>query len=200
MKLLITGFEPFMGGRINNSWKIAQATVNAWQKLENPNYEIVCEQLPVSWHKTKGTLIDAVQKHNPTHLICLGLADGTQALRFETTAINEAFWIQDNDGEYYQKNQDAFKVPIDPNFEITQSFPSTLPKDWLFNSFEEDFIESHNAGGYLCNFTFYHAMTNFPQIQNKGFIHVGGSNHAKEVGVKVLLALAEEFKNQVITV
>ena len=197
-KLLITGFEPFGGDSTNNSWEIAQATVAYWEDQGNSDFEIVCEELPVSWGDAKSALTNAVIQHNPSHLVCLGLDGGVQKhLLFEAVARNEACPMKDNYDEYYEEGQKA-DVPIDKRLE--QTYLSTLPKTWLYSQFADSFDqpESTNAGGYLCNFVFFHAMTLFPEIQEKGFIHVGEGEVAKEAGVKVLTALAHHFNQELV--
>lgn len=166
---LITGFEPFGGDATNNSWEIAQEVCKKWAEEGNPIVQVVCERLPVSWSKTKGSLEEAVTKHNPQYLLSLGLASEIPCLRFEQIARNEAIAVTDNDSKTFAKNQKttvalAAKKPI--------VIPSTLPQEWLMTEFPADITTSDNAGGYLCNYVFFQNMINFPQIETKGFIHV----------------------------
>jgi pyroglutamyl-peptidase len=101
----------------------------------------------------------------------LGLAPG-HWFRFERLAINQNEPYLDNDN-----NRPSSSVIVPGGIE---QIKSTLPLDWLFeqmqnlpNRLNPEIRPSDNAGGYLCNHVYYHAMHSFENsVPWRGFIHV----------------------------
>lgn len=190
-KILITGFEPFGSSRDNNSWTIAQEIYKSWKKIQHPTFELFIEEIPVSWSKSGPALDKAVAKYQPDHLISLGLYKGINFLLFEFAARNEAIAMQDNDYELFGNDQ---KGTISPMYqEYDDYYTNTLPSQWFLDHYSGFVNFSSDAGGYLCNFLFFHAMTRYPEISNKGFIHVTGNTTQNDACVEVLFALANHL-------
>lgn len=197
MKLLITGFEPFDGKKTNPSWAVAETSVQYHRDHGNPEIEMVCREIPVEWQTTWTAISKAVEEIQPDCLICLGFAGGSNSIRIETCARNEAIADKDNCGNYFDKNQQKIqkKVPLEPG--QTQTYPTTLPVEWLIKAYEsqkpkpnDPIITSDDAGGYLCNLAFYKTMAHLSQIKYRGFIHVGESQTIDKSGSLVIQLIA----------
>ena len=84
--ILVTGFEPFTTGqglklKHNPTGDIAMA-VGA--RLDNA----IGSVLPVSFAKTKASLLDLFDKHKPTHWLGMGFAPHRTTIDVEVVALN----------------------------------------------------------------------------------------------------------------
>lgn len=152
-QVLITGFLPFDGEKINPSEILSRdiARENSWDHLV----------LPVSYLRAQESL--ALHKGKYKYLIHLGQAGGRSQIQVERFAIN---WIEssipDEDGVNIgpQKIHEAGSDIIHSSWEID------IPTLKKFN-----LGVSISAGGYVCNHTYYHSLRDNPHSQVI-FIHV----------------------------
>jgi len=164
--ILVTGFEPFGGEKTNGSWEAVQhldGTVIANKKV------VVC-QLPVIWEKASEKLAALIREYHPVAVVAFGEA-GAEPVRVEIVAKNTRDMYGDN----------AKKMPS-TDF-ISASAPPTLRTSLNTDVITERLHEggipvtlSQDAGGYLCNETFFNLM-NFSGAEitlniRRGFIHV----------------------------
>ncbi len=166
MKILITGFDPFGGEKVNPSFEAIKLLPDV---IEDAT--IIKVQIPTVFKKSYQVLREEIVKHSPDIVVCVGQAGGTNAIRIERVAINiDDARIADNEG-----NQ-----PIDERiFEAGENaYFSTLPVKGIVDENKKDNIPcivSNTAGTYVCNHIFYSLMygiaKDFPNIRG-GFIHV----------------------------
>ncbi|MFT5875142.1 MAG: pyroglutamyl-peptidase [Clostridium sp.] len=166
MKVLITGFNPFGGEKINPSFE-------AVRKLEDiiSGTDIVKVEIPTVFNKSIMELEKVIIKENPDIVICVGQAGGRFDLTIERIAINvDDARIQDNEG-----NQ-----PIDSAvFEDGENaYFSTLPVKAMVEEIRKGGIPaslSNSAGTFVCNHLMYGLLylihTKYPTIRGT-FIHV----------------------------
>jgi len=166
MKVLITGFNPFGGEKINPSFE-------AVRKLDDviAGYEIVKVEIPTVFHKSITELEKAIIKEKPEIVICVGQAGGRFELTIERVAINlDDARIPDNEG-----NQ-----PIDEAiFEEGENayFPN-LPIKAMVEEIRKAGIPasiSNSAGTFVCNHLIYgllHLIHTKYQGVRGAFIHV----------------------------
>jgi pyroglutamyl-peptidase len=161
--ILVTGFEPFGGGKTNGSWE----AVKHLQGAHLDGATVVVAQLPVVWSKAGDELHGLILKYHPQAVIAFGQA-GAEPVRLETIAHNVRQDYKDNDGA------------MPPTRVVSASSPRTLDTaldvDAIQKSLQAAKIpvrESKDAGGYLCNETFYRLM-NDPDAGTipRGFVHV----------------------------
>ncbi len=166
MKLLITGFDPFGGEKINPAWE-------AVNKLpENiDGMEIVKLQIPTVFKKSYEKLFANIEKEKPDFVLCIGQAGGIYDIAVERVAINiDDGRIPDNEG--YQ--------PIDTKiFEDGENaYFSSLPIKAIVEEIKKAEIPasiSNSAGTYVCNHIMYSLLyyINKNNLKIKGgFIHV----------------------------
>jgi pyroglutamyl-peptidase len=161
--ILVTGFEPFGGGTTNGSWE-------AVQHLQGKRYgdeTVVVAQLPVLWGKAGVQLHALIVKYHPRAVIAFGQA-GAEPVRIETVARNERKPYKDNAGALPPTDVVAAAAPA--------TIPTALDVDAVRTSLQAakiPVVESKDAGGYLCNETFYVLMHD-PDAQKlpRGFVHV----------------------------
>jgi pyroglutamyl-peptidase len=164
--ILLTGFEPFGGSKINPS-------IEACRPLdgrEYNGYRVKVVEIPLRFHEVRPSLIKAIEETEPSAVLCTGQA-GSSMIRLERVAINVAdARIAYNCG----------KQPVDEP--IVEDGPvayfSTLPLREMLAGIEEEKVPvaiSNSAGTFGCNHIFYDLMHYIEENAlgiPGGFIHV----------------------------
>ncbi|CAL6024336.1 Pyrrolidone-carboxylate_peptidase [Hexamita inflata] len=160
--ILLTGFEPFGGRQINQSFEI----IKDLQGQEINEYLIIVQQLPVVWQEAANIVIKSIKKYSPMAVVMFGEASSSEFIRLEQRAVNK---------RANQDNLSNFPPSLIINESPDASFElfSTLNLQNIYNSLINIYpVEySNTAGEYLCNETFYKVL-NTDSAQIKGFIHV----------------------------
>ena len=165
--VLLTGFEPFGGERINP----AQEIVRALDGEIIAAHRVVGAILPVAFAATLPMLEDLLDSHRPTLVLALGQAGGRSEISLERVAINLIdARIADNDG----------LQPIDE--EVIANAPgayfSTLPVKAIearLRGLGIPAAPSLSAGSFVCNQVFYglaHLLATRHPAARGGFVHV----------------------------
>lgn len=166
MKVLITGFDPFGGEKINPAWEAVKALPDNIDGIE-----VVKLQIPTVFKKSAKKLFENIDSVKPDVVICVGQAGGRYEFSVERVAINiDDGRIPDNDG--YQ--------PVDSLvFEDGENaYFSTLPIKAIVEEVKKVGIPSavsNTAGTYVCNHIMYSLLyyLNKNNLNIKGgFIHV----------------------------
>lgn len=157
-RVLVTGFEPFGGSKINPSQQLVEALDGGVAKA----------LLPVSYARAAGALRDAIAEHDPDVVICFGQADGRTGISIERFAHNlDEATTTDND------EATGSGSPIDPDGPA--AYAGSLPVDDIVAALHKEGIPaapSRDAGGFLCNHVFYVLMQTLDQNARGGFVHV----------------------------
>lgn len=166
MKVLITGFEPFGGEKINPAFE-------AIKNLDNviAGAEIIKIEIPTVFKRSIEKLTKAIETEKPDIALCVGQAGGRFDITIERVAINmDDARIADNDG-----NQ-----PIDEKIyeDGSNAYFASIPIKSMVKEIRENGIPasvSNSAGTYVCNHLMYgllyHINKNCPNTKG-GFIHV----------------------------
>lgn len=194
--LLLTGFEPFGGAKLNASWE----TVKSFQGREILGYRVETALLPVVYDEMDTPLQAAIEKHKPKIAISFGV--GSRVMQVETLARN---------GYHPQKPPDNKGKPpprsrIDTNAPELP-IPTALPAAAIVSALKEAKISaasSTDAGGYLCNECFFRLMSAKKAPDVRGFIHVpdfgtpdplGGVFDAEKLKKAVQIVIETTIKN-----
>lgn len=196
MKLLITGFDPFGGESVNPAYEAVKMIP------EINGIELIKLEIPTVFHRSKDILKEAIIKHNPDIVICVGQAGGRSHVAIERVAINmDDARIPDNDGQQ----------PIDEK--IVENGPeayfSNLPIKAMAESIKKAGLPgsvSNSAGTYVCNHIMYQLLhiikESYPTMKG-GFIHVPFSEaqaaHRDGVASMHLSSITEALRLAVIT-
>ncbi|GCD11999.1 pyroglutamyl-peptidase I [Clostridium tagluense] len=166
MKVLITGFDPFGGEKINPSFE-------AVRRLEDviAGAEIVKLEIPTVFNKSIMELEKAIIKENPDIVICVGQAGGRFDLTIERVSINvDDARIPDNEG-----NQFIDKAIFEGG---ENAYFSNLPIKAMVEEIRKGGIPaslSNSAGTFVCNHIMYGLLhlihTKYPAVRGT-FIHV----------------------------
>lgn len=166
MKVLVTGFDPFGGDKVNPAYEAVKK-----MPAEIAGAEIIKLEVPTVFGKSSQVVREAIKEHQPEMVICVGQAGGRSAVSFERVAINLAeARIPDNEG-----NQ-----PFDTALEEDgpAAYFTTLPIKAMTKNVQDHGLPayiSYTAGTFVCNDIMYRLLhvlhTEFPTIRG-GFIHV----------------------------
>ncbi|MEK4534538.1 pyroglutamyl-peptidase I [Peribacillus sp. FSL K6-1552] len=166
-KVLLTGFEPFGGERVNPSWE----AVKQLHGEVIDDVTLVAEQIPTVFGKSVAVMEQLIQQHNPDIVICVGQAGGRLHITPERVAINmDDARIPDNQGNQPIDEPIADKGPV--------AYWSTIPIKRIVENMKESNIPasvSHTAGTFVCNHIFYGLMDYITRTSSNirgGFIHI----------------------------
>jgi pyroglutamyl-peptidase len=166
VKVLITGFDPFGGEKINPAWEAVKGIKDTIEGAE-----IIKLEIPTVFNKSIEKVKEAMELEKPDIVLCIGQAGGRYDMTVERVAINvDDARIEDNEG-----NQ-----PIDiPVFEDGENaYFSNLPIKAMVEEIKGQGIPasiSNSAGTFVCNHimygVLYHINKTYKNMRG-GFIHV----------------------------
>ena len=166
MKILVTGFDPFGGEKVNPA---LEAVKSLPSKIRGA--EIAWVEIPTVFYKASKVLEAEIEKYQPDVVLCIGQAGGRASLTPERVAINQDdARISDNQG-----NQ-----PIDTSIreDGQAAYFSTLPIKAMVKAIKEEGLPatvSNTAGTFVCNHLMYQALyladKKFPNMR-AGFMHI----------------------------
>jgi len=163
-KILITGFDPFGGEKINPSWEAVKLLPDFVG-----DYQIVKLQIPTVFGKAARTVLEKAQEVAPDAIVCVGQAGGRAAVTPEVIGINliEAN-IADNEG-----NQPCCVPVVDGG---AAAYFATLPVREMVAKIKSENLPSalsFSAGAFVCNELLYTLLRSFDGTKTRvGFIHV----------------------------
>ncbi len=164
--ILVSGFEPFGGERINPSWEVARALDG--EVIEG--FAVKAIRAPVNCVRVAARVNDAVERFRPRAFLGLGQAGGRAAISLERVAIN---LFQNRNGGHLDTRDDA-RTLIDG---APDAYFARLPLHAILKALRRHRIPasiSLTAGAYACNAAMYaalHALRRKPDVA-AGFIHL----------------------------
>jgi pyroglutamyl-peptidase len=168
--ILLTGFAPFGGERINPSWLVAQQLHGEAFDDGLGDSQVHAKCLPTEFGASLLALKGAMRAHQPQLVLCLGQAGGRADLTMERVAINvDDARMPDNAG---QQPIDQAVVPRAP-----AAYFSSLPIKAMVLAMQDAGLPasvSQTAGTFVCNHVFFglmHALRRRPGVRG-GFMHV----------------------------
>ena len=168
IRVLVTGFSVFPGAPFNPTEGLI-ADLVADKPFDPARIDLTAQVLPVEYARVPELLAGLAASVRPQIAIHFGLAAGARGFRLERIAANECRPSPDASGA------------LPPSASILAGGPtrrSTLPMGTLRTKLEAAGLPlelSRDAGGYLCNYTFYLARSGMvagyaPAMA--GFVHV----------------------------
>ncbi|MCJ8342053.1 MAG: pyroglutamyl-peptidase I [Cetobacterium sp.] len=166
MRVLITGFDPFGGEKINPAWEAVKGMKDRIGEIE-----IIKLEIPTVFHKATEVLVEGAKACNPDVIIAIGQAGGRYDITPERVAINiDDARIKDNDGAQ----------PIDVKIyeDGENAYFTNLPIKAMVEAMKKEGIPasvSNTAGTFVCNHIMYSIMYHITKnnlAKKGGFIHV----------------------------
>nr|WP_317283263.1 pyroglutamyl-peptidase I [uncultured Sellimonas sp.] len=166
MKVLVTGFDPFGGEKVNPAFEAVKLLPDTIAGAE-----IIKLEIPTVFTRSAVVVEEAIQKYQPDIVINVGQAGGRSCMTVEKVAINLAeARIPDNDGEQ------PFDQPIKEDGET--AYFASIPVKAMVENMRSHGIPAHisyTAGTYVCNSIMYNVLYMIDKKYNGirgGFIHV----------------------------
>ncbi len=165
MKIIVTGFDPFGGEKINPSIEC----VKALPEIEG--VEIIRLELPTVFKESAIRLNEVIHEVNPDAVLSVGQAGGRPGITMERIAINiDDARIPDN----------SCQQPIDEAIQEKgeAAYFTTLPIKRIVKAIREAGITaevSNSAGTFVCNHIMYQALfaaTKADKPFKAGFMHI----------------------------
>lgn len=159
MKILVTGFKPFLGEKINPSEMLAL-------ELEQNFPEVTALVLPVEFGKSFEVLKNHLQKNSYDYLISIGQASGRSKICFEKIGLN---WIHAEHKDESGSRPSAGKISDGP-LALMSSFP--IDEIYIKLKAEKYPVEiSFSAGTFVCNDLYFRTLNEFKNLKSV-FVHV----------------------------
>ena len=187
-KVLVSGFEPFGGAKLNPS----KLLVVELKRIEFENLELSTVILPVEFDRASEILLRAIREEKPAVVIAFGQAEGRTAINLEKVAINlDDARIPDNAGDQ-RENQVIDESGNDEYF-------STLPIEAMVEAIKAGGYPAEislSAGAFVCNHIFYGLQKELRGSGiRSGFVHLPlVSQQAAEFPGKFTMELNEMVK------
>lgn len=184
MKMLVSGFKPFLGQAINPSEILAV-------QLSEKFSEVQSVILPVEFENSFLILKGRIEKEKPDFLIMLGQASGRKKISLEKIALN---WNQTMDSDEAGMRPQSGSIIENSELALMTSFPvdDTFQKLKAHSSFLEI---SFSAGTYVCNELYYRVLKNRDPLQLKSvFIHLPLIPEQVPINDKPSLKIEKQFE------
>lgn len=166
MKILVTGFDPFGGEKINPAIESVKQLAD-----EIAGAEIIKLEIPTVFNQSLEVIEEAIQKEKPDVVLSIGQAGGRSAISVEVIGINlNEARIKDNLG--YQPSGE--KIYADGE----NAYFSNLPIKAMVQAIKDVQVPaalSYTAGTFVCNHVLYGVRymgeKKYPGLRS-GFIHI----------------------------
>ena len=164
--VLVTGFEPFNGERLNPSWEVCDRLSRSIGGMRLETCRVPCE-----FRRAIEVVAAAIERHRPAMVVSLGQAGGRAHLSVERVAIN----VDDA-----RANDNAGSAPIDEAIapDGPPAYFATLPIKAMVAAMRAAGVPaevSNTAGTYVCNHLMYGVLH---------FIAQGAASRAGARGVE----------------
>jgi len=162
--VLVTGFEPFGGHKVNPSALIARALDGCGVA----GARIAGRILPVDLVRLDDALDQVLAETRPAIVVALGLAASEPVIRLERVALNVADFATPDNAGAVRRNAPLDEAGPDARF-------SRLPLERILDAVLAADIParlSETAGLYLCNALMYRLLGRLPERIPCGFIHL----------------------------
>ena len=165
MKIIVTGFDPFGGEKINPSIECVKALP------EVEGVELIRLELPTVFKESAIRLNEVINDVKPDAVLSVGQAGGRPGITMERIAINvDDARIPDN----------ISQQPIDEAIQLDgeAAYFTTLPIKRIVKAIREAGIlaeVSNSAGTFVCNHIMYQALfaaTKADKPFKAGFMHI----------------------------
>ena len=162
--LLITGFDPFGGEKINPAWEAVKLLPDTIE-----DYRLTKLEIPTVFGKAAETVLKKAEEVRPQVILCIGQAGGRAAVTPERVAINlRDAKITDN-----ERNQPVDEACVSGG---PTAYFATVPVKAMVQAMTDAGFPaavSNTAGTFVCNDTLYTLLHRFNGTDVRcGFIHV----------------------------
>ncbi|MCL4817972.1 MAG: pyroglutamyl-peptidase I [Vicinamibacteria bacterium] len=165
--VLLTGFDPFDGEKVNPSWE----AVKRLRGARIAGHTVAVARLPTEFERAPKALVRTMARHQPALVLCVGQAGGRPAISIERVAVNLLdARIADNAG--------AKPVDVPVIAGAPAAYFAPLPVKAMATALREAGIPaeiSYTAGTFVCNavlFALCHHLAERRSPVPAGFVHI----------------------------
>ena len=184
MKILVTGFKPFLGQNVNPSERLAQDLAEEF----SPQVESII--LPVEFKSSSDFLFKNKKLNEYEHVVLIGQATGRSKVGFEKVALN---WVQT---EHF--DEAGNKPPVGPiDHGSSTAVFSNFPIDRVVQHLKSKSLNveiSFSAGAYVCNDLYFRSVNQHPEASIV-FVHVPMIEEQIRVNESQAYLKYDEIKN-----
>ncbi|KAF2670286.1 peptidase C15, pyroglutamyl peptidase I-like protein [Microthyrium microscopicum] len=205
VKVLLTGFGPFLDVKVNPAWEIVSRLPST---LDNtyPPIEIVTQQEPLNaaYHDIAATIPTLIEQHNPDVVILVGCAMERTYFAVEKGAFRDGYHqfpdvarkviTKAESKKLWSKSPDRLDSGIDIE-SVVAGWKSKVGK-------AVDVRGSNDVGEYVCGFAYYVGLEHEWKLgkpRNVLFYHVppldehGKTDKGNEVTIGLIKTVAEHL-------
>lgn len=181
MNILLTGFEPFGGEKMNPSWQAVMALPDKRMVRlpslgegaeESETVFLYKREIPVVYRKAPDAVRAAIREVKPTIVICVGQAGGRKGITPERLGVNlRDAAAPDNEGTICTDEVIDREGPA--------AYWTKLPVKRMVQAMKDNGLSasvSYSAGTYVCNDVLYSLLNDLSRPERQalwgGFIHV----------------------------
>lgn len=160
MKILVSGFKPFLGESVNPSEILANELSGLFKNVES----VI---LPVEFERSFQILEKSVDQIRPDYLIMTGQAAGRKNVCFEKIGLN---WIQSQNQDEVGTLPRAGRILPHVDLALMTSFPI----EKIFFELKKELLPveiSFSAGTFVCNELYFRVLNKF-QFLKSVFVHL----------------------------
>lgn len=174
MRVLVSGFEPFLDERENPTEKMAHfANSCDFHATGLPHLDVRGVVLPVVFAEAFSKLEQERQLFRPDVVLSFGLAGGRSRFEVEMLAVNSRGGEQSGRGD---NRGQVLTGKVSDEAAALLAIPTSLPVEKILASLQSEGVPagcSWTAGTYVCNDLFYRLQDRlrFTRVRS-GFIHV----------------------------
>jgi pyroglutamyl-peptidase len=176
--ILLTGFGPFPGVRVNASSILVSALAPIAARAF-PGFCVEHHELATEWAAGTARLVDLVQTVRPLVALHFGVSHKAAGFVIETRSYNQRSAVVDNCGVKPEPACLAAGAP--------ETLFATLPAGLIASRLRSRGLPveiSRDAGRYLCNAALFHSLELARQdrwpMRASGFIHLPHQLHARD--------------------
>jgi pyroglutamyl-peptidase len=193
-RILITGFGPFPGQPENPSAELVGLLRHELEK--SSGIDAHCVVLKTEYGAALKCLQQELHSFKPDSVICFGVSAGESGFRLEQSAHNRLnTTLPDASG--YKPDVSCFDDGV-------EKYDTTVPIGKICEELNKTGIAarlSDDAGDYLCNFIYYHAIKESQKTPSRtiNFVHIPEPDHTGTLSRADLLRGALSIVNQIVT-
>ena len=161
MKIVVTGFRPFLGATSNSSEDLARELALFFPEVRS-------HVLPVEFGHSFELLRLYLQHDKPDYIIMLGQAAGRPRICFEKIGLN---WVQsehpDEAGRHLANEAILDEQPL--------ALMTNFPVDRIIGVLKKENLPvevSFSAGAFVCNDLYFRVLAEFAEKSPPVFIHL----------------------------
>jgi pyroglutamyl-peptidase len=165
--VLLTGFDPFDGEKVNPSWE----AVKRLRGARVAGHTVAVARIPTEFGRAPQALFRAMARHRPALVLCVGQAGGRAAISLERVAVNlidaripDNAGAQPVDAPVLAGAPDAYFAPLPVKAMAAAVRDAGIPAE-----------VSYTAGTFVCNallFALCHHLAARRSPLPAGFVHI----------------------------